>query len=271
MNKMIIRELIRNFIRRNLKISLVVTAVMSLVVLLLVIIFPDMPEENALAVSDSWPVLMKNLFGDPVYSFSDIHGWMYLQIFHITWWLAFGVLGAILAVNIVAKEVEGNTVDILLSCPVTRAGLILCRFFSVILILTAISCFMFFICCGGVLLAGFPVRSGLIVKAVLSGLFLSMIFASLSLLVSLLVFQQTLSVFITLGIMGFFFMYDEVLAKLYPLMDRFSFLNPFHYYQPGNILIHETGSISHLLMMTLFVLILLLISVLVFNRKEITQ
>lgn len=132
-----------------------------------------MPSEDALAVADSWPQIMKDLFGDPIYSFTDIYGWLYLEIFHITYWIAFGVLASILAANIVAKEIEGNTIDILLSYPITRSGLIISRMITVIMIMLLSTIFTLLICILGILMAGFPIYFKLIVQAFLIGFIIS--------------------------------------------------------------------------------------------------
>jgi ABC-2 type transport system permease protein len=267
---MIVRELVFNFFKRNWRLSLIVTVSMALITLLLVSIFPDMPFENALAVSDSWPQIMKDLFGDPIYSFTDIYGWLYLEIFHVTYWITFGVLASILAANIVAKEIEGNTIDILLSYPITRSGLIISRMITVIMIMVISTIFTLLICIVGISIAGCTINIRLIVQASLMGFIMSMIFASLSLFISVWTSQQTLSIFFTLGIMGFFFIYEEALAKLYPFLDNISFLNPFHYYKPESILIRHSFSILNSMLLLLFFLIFTFLSILFFRRKDIT-
>ncbi|MBN2534200.1 MAG: ABC transporter permease subunit [Spirochaetales bacterium] len=265
------KELILNFLKRNSKLSLIVTIIMALIILLLVTIFPNMPADNAVNVSNSWPQIMKDLFGDPVYGFTDIYGWLYLQIFHITYWLAFGLLGAILAAHIVAKEVEENTIDILLSYPITRSSLVISRIITVTIIMIIVTIGMIFICAVGILIAGYPVYMILIIQVSLAGFLLSMIFVSISLFISIWAFQQTLSVFFTLGVMGFFFMYEEVLVKLHPFLDKLSFFNPFHYYQPGEILIHKSFSIRNSICMLAYFLFFFILSLLFFNRRDITQ
>jgi ABC-2 type transport system permease protein len=262
-------ELILVFLKRNFKLSLTVTVIMTLIILLLVIIFPDMQIDDASAVSESWPEIMKDLFGDPVYSFTNIYGWLYLQIFHITYWLAFGILGSILAAGIAAKEAEENTIDILLSCPVTRTVLIVSRIISVIVIFMIITVIMIFNCIIGISAAGYTVYFGLVMQAVTAGFFISLVFVSVTLFISIYTFRQTLSVFFTLGIMGFLFIYEEVLAKLYPFLDNFSFLNPFRYYKPENILIYNSFSVSDFIMLIVFFLLILILSILYFIRKEI--
>ncbi|MEJ2663732.1 MAG: ABC transporter permease subunit [Spirochaetia bacterium] len=268
---MIVKELMLSFFKRNIKLSFIVTGITAMIILLLITIFPNMPADNAAAVSASWPQIMKDLFGDPVYSFTNIYGWLDLQIFHITYWIAFGILGAILAANIVAKEIEGNTIDILLSYPITRSGLVLSRVISVSMILIIVTCFMIPICTLGIIVAGHAIHIGMIIQALLSGFFISMIFVSISLFISIFTSQQTLSVFFTLGIMGFFFLYEQVLAKLYPFLDKLSLINPFHYYRTKDILVHKSFSILNYAVLFAYTVSILILSMLCFNRKEITQ
>jgi ABC-2 type transport system permease protein len=268
---MIEKELLLNFFKRNIKLSLIVTGATAVIILLLITIFPDMPMDNADTVSESWPQMMKDLFGDPVFSFTNIYGWLDLQIFHITYWIAFGLLGAILATNIIAKEIEENTIDILLSYPMTRSGLVFSRIIAVMIIMLIVTCIMTLICILGVFITGHAIHIGMIVHAVLSGFFISMIFVSITLFISILTSQKTLSVFFTLGIMGFFFLYEQVLIKLYPVLNMFSIINPFHYYQTKAILIDSTFSAHNYVLMAVFVIIIQMFSLFFFNRKEITQ
>jgi ABC-type transport system involved in multi-copper enzyme maturation permease subunit len=188
----------------------------------------------------------------------------------MTYWLAFGVLGAILAADIAAGEIEGKTIDILLSCPVTRPGLILSRMGAVVLVLAAAAAFTTAVCLAGAAARGYPPRPELAPCIFLDGFTLSLVFASVSLLVSLGTRRRTLAVFFTLGIMGFLFMYESMLAKLYPFLSAFSFLNPFHYYRPDAVLIERSASLLNPLALLAFAAALTALSAVIFSRKDIT-
>ena len=75
--------------------------------------------------------------------------------------------------------------------------------------------------------------------------------------------------FFALGIMGFLFMYESMLAKLYPFLAAFSFLNPFHYYRPDAILIRRSFSPLEPLVSLIFVAVLTSLAVVFFRRKDI--
>ena len=79
--------------------------------------------------------MMKDIFGDPIFGFTDIYGWLQLELFHITFWALFGIFAAFLASNIVAKEYESKTIDLLLSTPVSRTELVVNRLIGLIILL----------------------------------------------------------------------------------------------------------------------------------------
>jgi len=113
-------ELISMFIKRHFSISMITGLCAGVLVFFLAIIFPETNVQDAELISSNWPQIMKDLFGDPIYAFTNIYGWLHLEIYHITFWLIFGILASILASYIIAKEIEDKTMDILVSTPVSK-------------------------------------------------------------------------------------------------------------------------------------------------------
>ena len=262
-------EIIKNFIRRNIKLSVTVSLIMTLIILLLTTLFPDMPESDALKISSSWPQLMKDLFGDPIYGFTDIYGWMNLQIFHITFWMFLGIFAAILSSQIIAKEIEEKTIDIVLSCPISRTGLILNRLAATFIILVFASLLTILGNIIGLVILDVPVKFDLLVTTYISGLLLCLAFASISLLISIWVPQQSYTVFLTIGIMGAMFFSEELLVKLIPFLKVSSFINLFHFYKANEILIQGVISIKDLVILLGYFIILSLVSILLFRKRDI--
>ena len=266
---MINGEIIKSFFLRNIKLSIAVSLIMALITLLLTTLFPDMPESDALNISSSWPQLMKDLFGDPIYGFTDIYGWLNLQLFHITFWMFLGIFAAILSSHIIAREIEEKTIDIVLSCPISRTGLILNRLSATVIILVFASLLTLLSNVLGLMILKIPIDFDLLFTTYISGLLLCLAFASISLLISVWIPHQSYTVFLTIGIMAAMFFCEELLVKLIPFFGKFSFLNLFHFYKPNEILIQGVISIKNLVILFGYFMLLSLVSILSFKEKDI--
>ncbi|GEM_PF-1850829 len=266
---MIHTELIKSFMIRNTRLSVIVASITALVVMLLTLIFPDMPKDDALNISLSWPKLMKDIFGDPIYGFTDIYGWLNLEVFHMTFWMVFGVYSSIIASKIIAKEIEENTVDILLSYPVTRGGLILSRLIAAAIILALAILLTFATTVVGLLILGMPVNLDILAAAFLSGFLLCLAFGAVSLLISVFIPQQNYTLFITIGIMFAMFAYEELLIKVISFLEYLPFLSFFHFYRPNEILIHGSISAANPLILLGYFALFTVAAAALFKRRDI--
>jgi ABC-2 type transport system permease protein len=228
-----------------------------------------MPADDAVNISLSWPKLMKDLFGDPIYGFTDVYGWLNLEVFHMTFWMVFGVYSSIIASRIVAKEIEENTVDILLSYPVTRTGLVLSRLTAAAIILALATLLTFAFTVIGLVILGMPVKLGILAAAFLSGFLLCLAFGGVSLLVSVFIPQQSYTLFITIGIMFAMFAYDELLIKVISFLEYLPFLSLFHYYRPNEILIHGSISAVNPMILLGYFALFSLAAIALFKRRDI--
>lgn len=266
---MINRELIQMFFKRHLLISLIVGLCAGVISFFLAIIFPETNMQNAELISSSWPQIMKDLFGDPIYAFTNVYGWLYLQVYHITFWLIFGVLASILASYIVAKEIEDKTIDILLSTPVSRKEVILNRFIGIFMLLFISIIPTIAGSVLGIIMLNYSVNLGTLFSVSIIGFLLSLNFAVITLFVSICIPRQIFSIFISLSILGFMFLYEESLAAVIPFLDKFSFLSVFHYYRPENILIHHTDSVLDVIIMSSICIVIMCGSLLSFSKRDI--
>jgi ABC-2 type transport system permease protein len=266
---MISLELVKSFLLRNLRLSIVIWAVMGLVTLLLITLFPNMPADDAVNISTSWPPLMKDIFGDPILGFTDVYGWLNLEIFHMTFWIVFGVYCAIVVSRVIAKEIEEHTMDILLSYPIRRTSLIVSRL-TATAILLAVGCLLTLLCTVvGLAILGMPIRLDLLAATLLSGFLLCLAFGSVALLVSVWLPQQMYGLFITIGVMLSMFVYEEMLTKFLPVFGYLPFLSFFHFYKPNEILIHGSVSMADPLILLGYFTLLTLLAAAFFRKRDI--
>jgi len=262
--------IVKNYIRRHFKLATVFAICMALVCFLLSVLFPEMNIKNAELISSSWPDIMKTLFGDPLYAFTDINGWMYLEIFHITFWAFFGILSSLLASTIIAEEIENRSIDILLSYPIGRIELIISRITGLIVLLFYSISLAMLGSILGIIASGQSLDLGKVSFVFLTGFLLILDISVVTLFISIIFPNKILSIIITLGIFSVMFLYEELLVKIVPFLNKFSFISFFHYYKPENILIHNIFSITNLVILTLIFVFFIALSLIVFKRKNIS-
>jgi ABC-2 type transport system permease protein len=241
----------------------------SLFGLFFTLIFPGMALDSAKNVADSWPDIMKNLFGNPVYAFTNIYGWMNLQIFHITYWLIYGVFGTVLATSIIAKEIEDRSLDILLTCPLSRAEIILSRIVSISILLVISILPLMMGCIIGTAYLGYEIYIKLFVFAYFEGFVLFLIFSSLTTLISVYVKGQISVLAMTWSIISLLFIMEKVITKMFPSTAIFSTINPFHYYNSDAIFIGQETKSVDLFILTLIFGLLIFATTLCFRKKDI--
>ncbi len=266
---MINGELLKMFIKRHFTVSVIIGLFSGLLSFFLTIIFPATNLQDAELISTSWPQIMKDLFGDPVSAFTSIYGWLYLEVYHITFWMIFGVLASILASYVIAKEIEGKTMDVLLSTPITRIEIILSRFIG-IFVLLSVSIIPTIIGCGvGIAVLEYSVNWSILGYISGTGFLLCLNFSAITLIISILISRQIASIFISCSLFGFMFLFEESLVKLIPSIKKLSFLSLFHFYRPDNVLIHGHYSMLNVIILLLVFIVLLSLSLLSFAKKDI--
>lgn len=263
------KELIGFFLYKFRRHVLIISLSSGLLMFLLTMMFPSMDTSSAGMISANWPQLMKDIFGDPVFGFTDIYGWLQLELFHITFWALFGIFAAFLASNIVAKEYENKTIDLILSTPVSRTRLVVNRLIGLIILLiltilpTVIGCLL------GIATLNLEIKILPLLSASLSGLLLCLVFAGITLLISILTRTQTISILIGLAIFGFFFLFSYMIIPMIPALKSISIVSPFNYYDTAAILIRDSYSLLNPIIMFLIFIFLAFLSSLLFEKRDI--
>jgi ABC-2 type transport system permease protein len=230
-------ELFRMFLRRNFRLSFGVSMGVGVVSYVLTVLFPQMDQKAAEVVSSTWPPVMKNLFGDPAQAFADVYGWVHLEMFHITFWAAFGILASILASRVISQEREERTLEILLSYPVSRWSIVVSRFAGILtlLVLAVVPSILGFVL--AITTLGQELNLGIILFASGAGLLVAVFCAAVTLLVSAVGTSQTLSTFVAIGVVFVLFLLSSVLVKLIPVLAVLDVVSPFSVYHVDDALV----------------------------------
>jgi ABC-2 type transport system permease protein len=262
-------ELLQMFIRQHVKLAAAVGVGSGALSVFLLTLFPNMPPSDAATIAASWPNVVKDLFGDPLRGFCDIHAWASLQMFHIAYWVIYSCLAALVSACVIAKEVENRTFDILLSCPVSRTELVVNRMLAVFLLLAVSVVPVFAGTSLGILLAGQTPRLGVIWLATMNGLLLAFVCGALTLLISVVLPSRILSIVGALALFFALFAYEALLVPLVPLLKRLPYLSLFHFYEADRILLDGTSSLTAPLVLAIIGMTFTLVAVVLFRRRDI--
>jgi len=235
----------------------------------IIALFPDQSADKAKQLTALYPKLLIDMLGDPMEIFSNMYAWIHIQFFHSTFWFAYGLYAGDLATDIVARDIEKKSIDVVLSYPVARTEIIINRLIGLVILL-ALSIIPFVLGCScGIIKAGQELNVPLLIIATMMGFLMSLNFAAVTLLTTVIIPRSMFSLGLTLCIFGFMFVYEGMLTKLIPALGKLSFLSLFHYYQPDDILIRQTYTIGDALVLSVTFMILIFICVTVFRRKDI--
>ena len=235
----------------------------------LVALFPDQSADKAKQLTDLYPKLLVDLIGDPMEFFSNIYAWIYAQFFHITFWVAYGLYAGDLATDIIARDVEDKSIDIVLSYPVARSEIIINRLIGLVILLVCSTLLFVLGCSCGVIYTGQELNVESLMIATAMSVLMSLNFAAVTLLISVVVHRSMFSLGLTFCIFGFMFVYEGMLTKLIPALEKLSFISLFHFYQPDDILIRQTYAMGNAIVLCITFVILVFIGIAAFRRKDI--
>lgn len=262
-------ELTRMFMLRQWRLAAIVAVVSGGLACFLVVLFPGMSPETVASISAAWPPLIRELFGDPLEGFASVYGWLNMQFFHIAYWVIFAGLLSIMAVRIVAWEVEHKTLDVLLSYPTSRKAIVLSRAFalailSVMCLVPVIAC-----CAAGILLNGESVALAALFAVSFNGMLLSLSCASLALAISIVWPSQLLAVVSAMAIYGMLFALKYLIVPVQPRLYWSNIANPFQYYASADIMGQGRSCVLDCMALSAMCLGLLMISCVMFERKDV--
>lgn len=176
---------------------------------------------------------------------------------------------AMASLQIVAREMDTNTIEYTLSLPISRTNLLLSRFAIVVLQ----SGMMMLLLHGAILLGQQMIgewgSNDLYFYMTINSWMLMLTFSSISLFFSLFFRDYTKAMTTSTGIILGLYML-QVMFKLTSLPEWSLQWNPFYYFDPNRILMERAFPMSEVAILGTISIVLVLASLFVFQRKEIS-
>jgi ABC-2 type transport system permease protein len=223
----------------HLKITIILTFLFMAMAAMYAGMFPSF-EKSLIEMMDSEFIESFNFFphADQMHTYV---GFLTLELYNIFWLLLLAIMFGFIASSCVAKEVEGKTIDILMSNPVSRKQIVLEKFVGLIPMIIIINFSMMAVIIGITVALNETLNytNLLVVHLISIPYFLAVI--SIGLLLSTIIDDKMRSSIFMISILVGMFILNSVslMASDYEAIGFFSFL---HYFDTFNVL--EFGKVD---------------------------
>ena len=212
--------------------------------------------------------MLRATYGKHFIPVHTLNGWLNVEYF--SWiGLILGFYSAIAGAGLISKEMEKKTMEVLLAQPVRRTSILLGKFIAFIFYLTLLCSASYLI-----LLLSIQIFLGerpeyrpfffIFVNTFVLDLFL----AGAALVVSTLCSDQKKGILITIGLFVAFYIINVVL-KLHPKLEAYSWITPFSYSDPSFVLTHHSLQLGNIFVLFAGTILLYAAAQIIFWKKDI--
>ncbi len=252
---------------RTMKDNLRLTVIISLIFVLLAAVYPAMWP----SFKDYMDELMESTPYMPIrgfQSFATYPGFLNGEFYQIFWILILGLLFGYIAGSSVSKEIEGKTMDMLLSNPLPRYRLVIEKFIGLVpMILVVVF---------GAMAAIYVVTPAIGEEIDLVNLGLTHIMSipyflsvvAIGILVSVIIDRKMQASVVTMAVVTGAFILESI-SILSPDYEDLGLVSLVHYYDPVDTLIEGTADITGGLILLGVTLVSMLLAMWYFGRRDI--
>jgi ABC-2 type transport system permease protein len=195
-------------------------------------------------------------------------GFLNMELYQVFWILILGMLIGFLASSLISKEIEGKTIDLLMSNPVSRKQIILEKYLGLIPFIVAINLVTLFTVYGVTVVIGEKIDLGhlIMTHAVSVPYFLAI--AAIGLFISVIIDEKIKAGIITVAIIIGMYIFESI-SLLIPEYKFMGYVSLTHFYNPADILLSGIVDIYGVIVLIIFSIVCLIISMMYFDRRDI--
>lgn len=232
------------------------------------IIFPEMGQ-----VMESFDTMLDNpafkVFAQSITSMASIEGFLAIEIYQ--WGIDFLLAGFTIffAASFIAGEIEDKTIDILLANPISRTRVLLEKYAALMIMVALVNITIFAGVLAGIYYIGEDISIAWVAYTHILALPFLLAMGSYSTLISAVLDDSRKAFSIGFGILIGSFIIDSVsmMSEKYADVGKFTL---FYYYDAGKILVHHEINWNHAIILCAVAVVLLVIAVLWFRRRDIS-
>lgn len=254
--------------RRRVRGAGVLTALVALYALLIVFLFPSIAESGAdfEAYIESLPPAVQEGFVGSA-SLTTVEGFLSTEMYQFLWLILLGLYAAYSAGGLIAGAIESGHLDMVLATPITRSRLLVETYLSLLVPILLVNLVTPFVVYGGLLAIDESIDVVRLFGVHLLSVPYLLACAGLGLVLSVLTSRGDVAQRGGIGVVFGLFLLDTVSTDTE--VDWLGTLSPTRYYSPVDILGQGTYDLAGALILLSATVGLLLVSVTVFERRDI--
>jgi ABC-2 type transport system permease protein len=208
-------------------------------------------------------------FGDATFDMATYVGFLNLELYQIFWMIILGIVIGFIAASIVSKEIEGKTIDILMSNPISRKQIIFEKFIGLIPMTLIINFGTMLAVIGITLTIGEELNFGNLFLTHIASIPYFLAILGIAILISVILNEKMKAsiTFIAL-LMGMYFI--DMMSKTVPDYKSIGVISITHYFVPYDTLKYGEFNIGSALVLMCVTTVCMIISMIYFEHKDIT-
>jgi ABC-2 type transport system permease protein len=201
-------------------------------------------------------------------SMTSYPGFLNMELYQIFWILILGMLIGFLAASLLSKEIEGKTIDLLMSNPVSRKQIILEKYLGLIPFIIIINVATLLTVYGLTVAIGEQINLSYLTLTHIVSIPYFMAIAAIGLLISVIIDEKIKASIITIAIIIGMYIFESI-SLLIPEYKSMGYVSLTHYYNPADILLKGIVDMYGVIVLVIFIVICLIISMIYFDHKDI--
>ena len=195
-------------------------------------------------------------------------GFLNVELYQIFWVLILAILIGFIAASVISKEVEGKTIDILMSNPISRKQIVFEKFIGLIPMILIIDFATMIAVYGTTLIIDEELNFGYLFLTHLVSIPYFLAVLAIGLLISVFIDEKMKASIIMIAILVGMFVFESI-SLIIPDYESIGYLSLSHYFNPYDIL--KAGDVDVVGVIVLFVIssISLIISMIYFEHRDI--
>ena len=210
-----------------------------------------------------------SFFGPAGFDMATYVGFINLELYQIFWIVILGIIIGFISASIVSKEIEGNTIDILMSNPVSRKQIIFEKFIGLIPMTLVINFGTMIAVMGITVAIGEELDFGNLFLTHLASIPYFLAILGIAILISV-IFNEKMKASITFIalLMGMYVI--ETMSKTVSDYESLGYVSITHYFIPYDTLKYGEFNVASSLVLICITTVCLIISLIYFEHKDIT-
>ena len=196
-------------------------------------------------------------------------GFLNMELYQMFWILILGILIGFLASSLLSKEIEGKTIDLLMSNPVSRKQIILEKYLGLTPFIVLINVVTLFTVYGLTVAIGEKINLGYLIMTHVISVPYFLAIAAIGLLISVIIDEKIKASIITIAIIIGMYIFESI-SLLIPEYKSMGYVSLTHFYNPADILIKGIVDVYGVVILVIFIVVCLIISMIYFDHKDIT-